>query len=52
MRVVDFIAKATVICNILTHIGRRKGPLKLHGRLPPLFDDLFPDPFPETYGPQ
>jgi hypothetical protein len=52
MRVVGFITQAPVIRKILTHIGRREGPLKLPGRSPPLFDDLSPDPFPRTYGPQ
>lgn len=52
MRVVGFIAQAPVIRKILSYIGRRFDPMKLPGRSPPLLEDLSPDPFPRTYGPQ
>jgi hypothetical protein len=45
------LAKPPVIRKILDHIGRRFDPLKLPGRVPPLWDDFFPDSFPD-YGPQ
>jgi len=51
MRVVGFITQAPVIRKILEHIGLRFDPLKLPGRAPPLWEDFFPDPFPD-YGPQ
>jgi hypothetical protein len=52
MPIVGFITLATVTRKIPDHIGRCFDPLKLPGRLPPLWDEFSPDPFPRTYGPQ
>ncbi|MEK6779236.1 MAG: hypothetical protein AABY80_06150 [Candidatus Deferrimicrobiota bacterium] len=49
-KVVGFITQAPIIRKNIYHVGWYFGTLKLPMRAPPLWDDFFPDQFPD-YGP-